>query len=169
MSVSTAIEAPPIPTPTAFVLADTEGRTAAPLNIVGEETLVKVGPADSQNQFAAFHLVAPPMSGPPLHVHSREDEWFYVLDGELVFELDGARSTVAAGGSVWLQRGVVHRYQNFTDRDARLLIVTAPGDFHGFFVEISAAAPATGQPDPAVFAAIDAKYGITTLGPPMLS
>ena len=157
----------PLDTARAFTLRPDEGRTPAPLNVVGEETLVKVSPADSDGQIAAFHLVAPPMSGPPLHVHSREDEWFYVLEGELVFELGGERHTVAPGGSVWLRRGVVHRYQNFTDRDARLLIVTTPGGFHDFFVEMSAAAPAGGMPAPEVFAALDAKYGIATLGPPM--
>jgi len=51
----------------AFSLAAAEGRTTAPLNIVGEETLVKVSPADSDGQLAAFHLVAPPTSGPLRH------------------------------------------------------------------------------------------------------
>lgn len=151
----------------AFTLAPSEGRTGEPLNIVGEETLVKVSPEDCDGQLAAFHLVAPPMSGPPRHVHSREDEWFYVLEGELVFELDGVRHVVGADGSVWLRRGVVHAYQNFTERDARLLIITTPGRFADFFVEVSAAAPSGGMPTPEVFAALDAKYGITTLGPPM--
>lgn len=152
-----------------LVLGPAEGRTPAPLNIVGEETLVKVGPADSGGALAAFHLVAPPMSGPPLHVHSREDEWFYVLDGELVFEMDDARTTVGAGGSVWLRRGVVHRYQNFTARDARLLIVTTPGRFHDLFVEMSAGTPRGKMPSPELIAALDAKYGITTLGPPLMA
>ena len=143
------------------------GRTPAPLNVVGEQTLVKVGPADSDGQLAAFHLVAPPMSGAPRHVHTREDEWFYVLEGELVFEIDGPRHTVGAGGSVWLRRGVVHAYQNFTARDARLLIVTTPGGFCDFFVEMSAATAPGGLPEPEVLAALDAKYGTTTLGPPM--
>lgn len=150
-----------------FTLAPAQGRTPAALNIVGEETLVKVASADADGRIAAFHLVAPPMSGPPRHVHTREDEWFYVLEGELVFEIDGERQTVGADGSVWLRRGVVHAYQNFTDRDARLLIVTTPGAFNDFFVELSAAASPGGMPDREVFAALDAKYGITTLGPPM--
>ena len=153
----------------AFVLGPAEGRTPAPLNIVGEETLVKVGPDDSDGQLAAFHLVAPPMSGPPLHVHSREDEWFYVVEGELVFEIEGERATVGPGGSVWLRRGVVHRYQNFTDRDARLLIITTPGRFHDFFVEMSAGTPPGGMPSMELLTALDAKYGFTTLGPPMAS
>lgn len=128
---------------------------------------MKVSAGDADGQLAAFHLVAPPLSGRPRRVHSREDEWFYVLEGELVFEIEGTRHTVGAGGSVWLRRGVVHAYHNFTATDARLLIVTTPGGFCDFFVEMSAAAPAGGIPAPDVFAALDAKYGITTLGPPM--
>jgi quercetin dioxygenase-like cupin family protein len=149
------------------VLGMGETRTPAVLNIVGEATHVLVDPADSQGRVACFHLVAPPMSGPPLHVHSREDEWFYVLHGELVFEIDGARHTVHAGGSVFLRRGVVHRYQNYTDTDAQLLIVTTPGDFCRFFEAMDRITPAGGLPSMEQLVALDAEYGLTTLGPPM--
>jgi quercetin dioxygenase-like cupin family protein len=155
-----------MPSPS-VVLAAADGRTEAPLNVVGEATLVKYAPEDCDGRMAVFHLVAPPMSGPPLHVHSREDEFFYVLEGELVFEVDGVRHTVGAGGSVGLVRGVPHRYQNFTDRDARLLIVTTPGAFCGFFKDISAITPAGGLPTMEQLLSLDAAYGLTTLGPPM--
>jgi mannose-6-phosphate isomerase-like protein (cupin superfamily) len=155
------------PTGLAFTLGPHEGRTA-PLNVVGEPTLVKVSASDTDGAFALFHLVAPPLTGPPLHRHSREDETFYVLEGELVFEIDGVRSTVGAGGTVFLRRGVTHRYQNFTKADARLLIAVTPGGFHDFFVELSAATPAGGgMPPMDVLQQIDARYGIETLGPPM--
>jgi quercetin dioxygenase-like cupin family protein len=154
--------------PLAFTLAPGEGRTAAPLNVVGEPTLVKVSADDTGGALAVFHLTAPPMSGPPLHVHSREDEIFYVLDGELVFEVEGRRDTLGAGGSLFVPRGVAHRYQNFANRDARLLIVVTPGAFHDFFLELSAATPPEGGIPPLdVLQAIDARHGITTLGPPM--
>lgn len=152
---------------TKLTLGPSEGRTPTPLNVVGEETLVKVSPSDSDGQMAFFHLVAPPMSGPPLHYHTREDELFYVLEGELVFELDGERFTAVAGSTVYLQRGVVHRYQNFTNETARLLIVTTPGEVCGFFEELSAATPGGGLPEMAVLGALGEKYGIATLGPPM--
>ena len=149
------------------VVAAHAGRTPQPLNIVGEETLVKVSAQDSDGTLAFFHLVAPPMSGPPVHVHTREDELFYVLEGEIVFELDGERHTVRAGDMVYLRRGVVHAYQNFTNRDARLLIATTPGGFSDFFVELSAATPPGTVPAPDRLGAIGAKYGMTMLGPPM--
>jgi len=157
------------PTPLQFnVVGARDGRTPAPLNIVGEETLVKVSAEDSDGTLAFFHLVAPPLSGPPRHVHTREDELFYVLEGELVFELDGDRHTVHAGDTVYLRRGVVHAYQNFTTSDARLLIATTPGVFSDFFVELSAATPLGALPAPDRLDAIGKKYGITTLGPPMI-
>jgi hypothetical protein len=74
---------------------------------------------------------------------------------------------VGAGGTVYLRRGVVHAYQNFTAADARLLIATTPGAFSQFFVELSAATPLGGLPDLAVLNALGQRYGITTLGPPM--
>jgi quercetin dioxygenase-like cupin family protein len=155
-------------TPIRFnVVAASDGRTPAPLNIVGEETLMKVSAQDSDGTLAFFHLVAPPMSGPPRHVHTREDELFYILEGELVFELDGERHTVRAGDTVYLRRGVVHAYQNFTTSDARLLIATTPGVFSGFFVELSAVTPLGGLPPLDKLDAISTKYGMTRLGPPM--
>lgn len=161
-------ESPLSHTPVRFNVIDArEGRTPEPLNIVGEETLVKISGEDSEGTLAFFHLVAPPMSGPPRHVHTREDELFYVLEGELVFELDGERHTARAGDTVYLRRGVVHAYQNFTTSTARLLIATTPGAFSGFFVELSAATPVGGLPAPDQLDVISTKYGITMLGPPM--
>jgi quercetin dioxygenase-like cupin family protein len=150
-----------------FVLAPGEGRTAAPLLVVGETGLAKLRADDCGGQLCLFHFVAPPRSGPPLHRHSREDECFYVLDGELVFQLDGVRHTVGPGGMVYSPRGVVHAYQNFTTSDARLLIATMPGAFGVMFEEMSAATPPGGMPSMEVLEALHRNYGITTMGPPL--
>lgn len=157
----------PAPDPQVLVLKAEEGRTPAPLNVVGETGLAKVRSADTDGQLCLFHFTAPPMSGPPLHRHSREDELFYVLEGEIVFQLDGVRHLVGPGGTVYSPRGVVHAYQNFTSRDARLLIGTMPGAFGTMFEEMSAATPAGEMPPIQVLEALHAKYGITTMGPPL--
>jgi hypothetical protein len=68
---------------------------------------------------------------------------------------------------VYLRRGVVHAYQNFTTSDARLLIATVPGTFSRCFVELSAATPPGGLPALDRIDAISTKYGMTRLGPPM--
>jgi len=152
-----------------FVLGPDEGRTPEPLLVVGETGLAKLRGDDCGGQFCLFHFVAPPMTGPPLHVHSREDEWFYVLEGEIVFQLDGVRHTVGPGGFVYSPRNVVHAYQNFTDRDARLLIATMPGAFGVMFEEMSALTPPGGMPSVEVLEMLHEKYGITTMGPPLMA
>lgn len=158
---------PDAPPSGAYVLAAGESRTSGPLNVVGETGLAKVRAADSGGQLCFFDFVAPPMSGPPLHRHSREDELFFVLEGELVFQLDGTRYTVGPGGTVYSPRHVVHAYQNFTATKARLLIATMPGAFGVMFEELSAATPAGGMPGMAVLEGLHDKYGITTMGPPL--
>jgi quercetin dioxygenase-like cupin family protein len=72
----------------AFSVAPEQGRSSKPLNILGLDVFVKLANTDSNGAVAIFQHAVPPMGGPPLHRHSREDEWFYVLDGETTVEVD---------------------------------------------------------------------------------
>jgi quercetin dioxygenase-like cupin family protein len=151
----------------AFLLGAEQGRTPEPLDILGEECLVKLGTADTDGAVAVFHLDAPTMSGPPLHRHSREDEWFYVLEGELTFEVDGDRTVLGAGGSVFAPRGTAHAYQNFSPAGARLLVMVTPGDFDRFFQAVSALNKPLPAPDLAQTEKLMNEYGCELLGPPL--
>jgi mannose-6-phosphate isomerase-like protein (cupin superfamily) len=121
----------------AFPLAAEQGRTREPLDILGEEVLVKLTNADTNGAAAVFHLTVPPMSGPPLHCHSREDEWFYVLEGEITAEIDGRRTILNRGGCAFTPIGTVHTFQNFGTATAHILVMVTPGGFHQFFEELS--------------------------------
>jgi quercetin dioxygenase-like cupin family protein len=92
------------PTLAGFALSASEGRTPKPLNILRAEILVKLADADTHDAVAIFHQFARPLSGPPLHRHSYEDEWVYVLNGEIIIEVDGERSALSAGGSAFTLR-----------------------------------------------------------------
>jgi len=152
-----------------FVLGPHDCRTEAVLNVVGEEVLVKVAGTDSNNEMAFFHLVAPPMSGPPLHLQTREDELFYVLEGELVFQIGERRNVAQTGTTVFVPRGTVHTYQNFGECSARLLIVVSPAGLDRFFQELSDHTGDSPLPDLAVLEELHTKYGIQSMGPPLLS
>jgi quercetin dioxygenase-like cupin family protein len=121
----------------AFALDAGQGRTPEPLDILGEEVLVKLASTDTQGAATIFHLTVPPMSGPPLHRHSREDEWLYVLQGQITAEINEQRIILNAGGSAFMSRGIVHTFQNFTDATARMLLMVTPGGFNRFFEELS--------------------------------
>lgn|GEM_PF-3139011 len=72
----------------------------------------------------------------------------------MVVESDGVRHTVREGGSGALLRGVVHRFEKFTDRDAKLLIMTTPGASCDFFEELSSITPPGGPVDGATAVAL---------------
>jgi mannose-6-phosphate isomerase-like protein (cupin superfamily) len=78
-------------------------------------------------------------AGPPLHVHDREDECFYVLDGELSIRCGGDAFGAAAGSFVFLPRGRPHRFWA-VGPPARLLLIAVPGGIEDYFHQINAAA-----------------------------
>jgi quercetin dioxygenase-like cupin family protein len=120
-------------TPNTFALTASEGRTLHPLNILDTDVLVKLANADSDGAVAVFEHAVAPMFGPLLHRHSREDEWFYVLDGEITAEIDGQRIVLRKGSSAFAPRGTAHTYQNFDDAAAEILVLVVPGGFNQFF------------------------------------
>jgi mannose-6-phosphate isomerase-like protein (cupin superfamily) len=127
----------------------------------GNEILVQVSPDDSGGQFAVGLMKVQPMGGPPLHVHSREDEWFYVLKGELTIQVGDERITAGPGTSVFGPRGVPHTFQNFTGEVVETLVMVNPPAFLDFFAEVS-------RPmQPAEFEDAAAGYGLQFVGPPL--
>jgi quercetin dioxygenase-like cupin family protein len=150
-----------------FALTAGEGRTPQPLNILGTDVFVKLANADSGGAVAIFTHAVAPMSGPPLHRHSLEDEWFYVLDGEITLEVDGERIAVRRGGSAFAPRGTAHTFQNFGSAPAEILAVVTPGRFKEFFEEVSRFSQQASASDKTVIEPIAQKFGIEILGPPL--
>jgi quercetin dioxygenase-like cupin family protein len=105
----------------------------------------------------------------PLHVHSREDEQFLVIDGEVRFVLDGEERIARAGDTVIMPCGVPHAYV-VTSPTARIVGSVTPGGFEGFFTALGAPVtdPSVPQPGPDVPALAEgsARFGVEVLGPP---
>jgi mannose-6-phosphate isomerase-like protein (cupin superfamily) len=155
------------PTLAAFTLPASAGRTPQPLNILGAEVLVKLADADTHGAAAIFHQIVPPRSGPPLHRHSYEDEWFFVLNGKITTEIDGERNVLCVGGSAFAPRGTAHTFQNFDDLPAEMLVMTMPGRFNLFFEELSSLNAGRSIPDITRTERLMNDYGIELLGPPL--
>jgi mannose-6-phosphate isomerase-like protein (cupin superfamily) len=125
---------------------------------------------DSGGALSAFELNIVPQGGPALHVHHREDEWYYALSGNFLFRVGGETHVLYTGSSIWLPRDIPHVWMNTGDTEAKLLLVCQPGGFEKFFDEmgnamekISAASDAANQQ----MKEIMAKYGMELLGPPL--
>ncbi len=108
----------------------------------------------------------------PLHVHRREAEWWYVLEGELVVWAAGTVIEAPAGSFVYGPPDVPHTF-SVVSAEARFLLGTTPAGFESFLRACSGPAGAAtlppadaAAPDPARLAALAAGYGIDILGPP---
>jgi quercetin dioxygenase-like cupin family protein len=104
-------------------------------------------------QLSVFRCSAPAGFGPPRHVHTREDEVFCVLDGEVSFEIDGRLQAARPGTTVWMPRGVAHGFRVESPVATMLGIIT-PGDYEHLFRSLGAPAEARSLP-PADRAALD--------------
>lgn len=121
---------------------------------------------------AVTENLAPRGAGSPLHVHRREDEWFYVIEGELTFWVAGETIEAPAGSFVYGPRNIPHTFV-VSSEQARFLLGVEPAGFGGFIRELGEPArelrippPATEPPDVARMAALAAEYGVEILGPP---
>lgn len=107
--------------------------------------------------------VMPPGFESPYHVHSKEDEAFYVLEGEMAFIVDGKWLVGGAGTYAFGPRNLPHGFKVLGDTPARMLLLATPGGFDGFVNELRQPEPA--PPDMGVVMAAAARYGIEILGP----
>jgi quercetin dioxygenase-like cupin family protein len=118
---------------------------------------------DTGGAYALIHAEVPPGGGPPPHLHRREDEAFYVLEGELAFEVDGRAISATAGSWVTLPRGTLHAFQNAGQSPARMLILVNPAGLEEFFAEVGhEATDRTRPPAPDIEKLLAAapKYGL---------
>jgi mannose-6-phosphate isomerase-like protein (cupin superfamily) len=124
--------------------------------------LVRASAESTGGAFTLFEEV-PPLADTPLHVHENEDELFYVLEGEHVFQVAEEEFPAGPGGLVFAPRGVPHAQRRVVSGKGRLLILTSPAGLEGFFRELAAAHEA-GTLGPEAYALASQRYGITWLG-----
>jgi quercetin dioxygenase-like cupin family protein len=139
---------------------------------LGQLVTIKSSSESTAGRVGVTETLAPRGSGSPLHVHHNEDEWFYVIEGELTFWVGGQVITAPAGSFVYGPREVPHTFI-VSSEQARFLLVVEPAGFEGFVralgqpaQELVIPSPATEPPDVAAMAALAAEYGIEILGPP---
>ena len=153
-----------------YALANNEGEAFWNLGML---QTIKIGRDDTNGQFGMLEIVVPAGIGSPWHVHPEEDEWFYVLDGQLTFYVGDARVDLTAGGFAFGPKGVPHTFIGVAP-ETRALVGFAPMQFEGFMREVGQKAPArvlppphTGPPpDLARLAPIARRNGFEILGPP---
>jgi mannose-6-phosphate isomerase-like protein (cupin superfamily) len=137
------------------------------VHVLGEDVTIKISSRDTGGAFAVFEGQTRPQHGPPLHLHRDQDEWWYVVEGDYLFEVDGREIYASAGATVFAPRGKPHTFQNIGSKPGRTVGTVVPGGLDLFFEELEAVAPRGTAPDPARILPIFAEYGLELLGPPI--
>jgi quercetin dioxygenase-like cupin family protein len=138
----------------------------------GTLSVVKSSAESSGGAVTVIDTLAPRGAGSPLHVHSREDEWFYVVEGELTFWVGGRVAVAPAGTFVFGPKGIPHTFM-VSSEQARFLLVAQPAGFEKFMRTVGEPAarleippPATEPPDVEALTKVAASFGMDVIGPP---
>jgi len=127
--------------------------------------VIKATAADTGGLMTILEITAPAGDEAPLHVHHREDEGFWILEGDAVFEVGDKTIKARAGDYLFGPRGIPHRY-TVGSVGCRMLFIVTPGGFEDLVVEMSVPAesrtlppPSTKEPDWVQIAAIAKAHG----------
>ena len=136
----------------------------------GALAVIKETAEDTAGQMSIIEVTEPPGMQGPLHVHHREDEAFWVLEGEVTIEIGDQTIHAKAGDYAFGPRDIPHRY-SVGDSGCRMLFICTPGGFDGLVRDMSEPAarrelppPMEQEPDWERVAAVAEAYGCELLG-----
>jgi mannose-6-phosphate isomerase-like protein (cupin superfamily) len=153
----------------AFFLEAGEGQ---PIWFLDNRMTVKATAGSTGGAFGLLESVIAPGFSPPLHVHHREDESFWVLEGELTMRCGDQTFRAGPGAFVFLPREVPHTFVVESDTPARMLTLLTPGGGEGVFIDGGRrpehdGLPPSAPPDIEALKRVSEHYGAEIVGPPM--
>jgi quercetin dioxygenase-like cupin family protein len=92
--------------------------------------------AQTNGAYFVMEAIIPPEGGPPTHIHHREDESFYLLEGTLDITLGEKKLKATTGDFVQIPRGTVHAFHNAGRTTARMLLFFSPAGMDKYFEEV---------------------------------
>ena len=145
----------------ATVATNGQGRK---FNVLGHSITNVLAKQNTDGNYYVFEVVTPPGHGIPPHVHDREDELIYVLEGEFGIMLGDKQFQAKSGDEIFFPRHIPHAFQNTGSKAGKTLWTVVPGgNFEEFFEKLGAL-PAD-EPDLKIVAEIFAAYGMNILIP----
>lgn len=126
---------------------------------------------ETGGSYSLFEDVVPPGIGPPLHIHTQEEETWYMIEGEMVWKVGDQEFTATKGSFVHLPRFVPHAFENKSDKPAHMVLTYAPAGFERYFldigtpvVDLSESAPTLTKEELANALTLSKQYGLIFVG-----
>lgn len=95
---------------------------------------IKISGKDTENDLAVFEQSGlTPKGGPPLHIHPNQDEWFYIVEGEYLFQVGDDKYQMKPGDTIFLPRKVPHAFVQLTDKGKAIVSYLPAGKMEAFF------------------------------------
>lgn len=95
---------------------------------------IKISGSDTDNDLAVFEQTGlTPNGGPPLHIHPFQDEWFYVIEGDYMFQVGDDKYQMKAGDTIFLPRNVQHAFIQLTEKGKMIVSYLPAGKMEAFF------------------------------------
>ena len=126
---------------------------------------IKISGKDTNNELAVFEQIGQtPNGGPPLHIHQDQDEWFFVTEGEYLFQCGNERYNIKKGDTIFLPRNVPHAFIQLTEKAKTIVSYVPAGKMEEFFaVTDKWSSPPSKQEIAKVFA----DHGMEVVGDPL--
>jgi quercetin dioxygenase-like cupin family protein len=138
--------------------------------IVGDTMTLKATGESTGGGLVLLENLTSPGGGPPPHIHTREAEYFYVLDGSFEIRVGEEVHILGPGGFAYVPPGTVHNFRNTADTPSRILVAFTPSGMEGFFRESGRPAVDDGPAPPLDADEIERtmvaaeKYGVQAVG-----
>jgi len=142
------------------LIRNTEGQR---VQVLGDQVTIKVASADSPNGQAIVSVEVPPGSGTPCVMHAREEEVYYLVEGELLMHTPTEKHLLHPGDMVHLPPLTPHGYRNPGDKPARFVAWTLGGPMDRFFLAMAERVHNLPQ-DLEAMQAVLAEYGVQRVG-----
>jgi len=159
---------PEIPGRQPFLLQAGGGKSVWSL---GGRFTAKADAAVTEERFALVEALAYQATEPPLHIHHREDEAWYILNGKMTFYVGDDVLEASAGCFAFAPRGIPHTF-TVDAEPTRVLVFASPAGFEHFAFELGVEArddtlpKNLAMPSPEVLGRVGERYGIEVVGPP---
>jgi quercetin dioxygenase-like cupin family protein len=115
-------------------------------SVAGDRVVLLLTGAETNHEYTVMEATLPPGAGPPPHVHSREDETFLTLRGEVTFHLGEKTISLKKGEFLFAPRGIPHYFKNTGAEDAVLLETASPAGIENFFIQAGKPLPSRDAP-----------------------
>ena len=167
MAVAQGLALPPAPI-RGFKVAAGEGRRHGHMRLQGVNSNIldlKVSGQDTAGGMAIFEQISlSPRRGTPLHIHHRQNEVFYVVEGEYYFQVGNDKYRLKAGDSIFLPEKVPHAWTQVAEKGKMTVTFQPAGKMEEFFVALAALKT---EPTPAELAQLFAAHEMQIVGPPL--